>query len=145
MKIFFSLMIITSILLAKCNHIVVIKSKYSFGTTYKRAIHILRSKGYDIYHVIDFRKDARKIKQRVDPSRLILFGGPRTHTKLLRKDRNVGIDLPLKLYIYKRKGKTFVAYHDPLEFKERYYVDHALVGRIQKFMRYLAKRASGQR
>ena len=145
MKIFFSLLIAVSMLFAKCNHIVVIKSKYSFGTTYKRAINTLRAKGYDIYHVIDFGKDAKRIKKRLDPSKLILFGGPRTHTKLLKKDRNAGIDLPLKLYIYKRKGKTYVAYHDPLEFKERYYVDSALVGRIQKFMRYLAKRATGQK
>jgi len=57
----------------------------------------------------------------VDDSELIIFGNPKVGLKMLSKDPQSGLDLPLKILAYKAKdGKVYVAYRSVSFYSEIY-------------------------
>jgi len=94
----------------------------------KRLVKLVRDKGATVYAQIDHRKSAQKAGMDMNDEVLLLFGQPRADTRILLNDPRAGLDLPLKILVYRDfNGKTWIVYRDPLSLKKAYRLDHCAI------------------
>ena len=88
-----------------------VKSAYNHDQSVKKISDLIISKKLKIFNQIDHHTGAKKAGLSINPTTLILFGNPKVGTAFMKKNQQVGIDLPMKILIYTDKnGKTFVSY-----------------------------------
>jgi len=69
---------------------------------------------------IDHSENAEKVDKQLEPVHVLLFGNPEVGTQLMQSNPEVAIELPLKILVYEKEGKTFIAYQDPVELEGKY-------------------------
>ncbi len=52
----------------------------------------------------------------------MLFGSPKAGTPLMQADRQVGIELPLRILVWREGGEVLLGHHDPRELAAGYEV-----------------------
>lgn len=62
------------------------------------------------------------------PTWALLFGNPEVGTPRMQNQPSLVIDLPQRILVYEREGKTFIAYNVPALLAER----HGLRGEAQR-------------
>ena len=85
-------------------------SKFSVNETVKRFTIIAKQKGFTIFTVIDHQKNAKNAGLKMGEEKVIIFGNPKGGTMLMNKDPRIGLDLPLKVLVYKDKGGVKLIY-----------------------------------
>ena len=92
--------------------VVHVKSKYSVTDTIARADRILQHHGLRVFGVVDHDDEARKNKQALPATKLLVFGvTDDTDAKLMQANRLIGLDLPNKLLVWEDdKGLVWVSY-----------------------------------
>ncbi len=101
--------------------LVVKQSPYSVKVTLDRLSAILAKKGITVFARIDHAAGARKVGRDMAPTELLIFGNPKLGTPLMRADRRIGLDLPLKALAWRgADGTVRLAYADPDALKRRY-------------------------
>ncbi|MRJ03329.1 MAG: DUF302 domain-containing protein [Epsilonproteobacteria bacterium] len=123
-------------------HIIMKKSKYSFYKTLIRVIYAIKSHNLKTAAVIDFRKRAKEFGVEIPSSISILVSNPALESELVAKNPKIGVDLPLKIYIYEKKSGVFLTYHSPLEFKENYYIPESLLQKMEKLLKSITDYAT---
>lgn len=100
----------------------------------------MKPKGMNLFTIIDHQANAKNAGGAVlDEAKLIIFGNPSVGLFMMTHDPAVGLDLPLKVLVYKTKdGKVLVKYRDPKFFKNIYNVGGAkeamkMSGALNKF------------
>lgn len=100
----------------------------------------MQPKGMNLFAIIDHQANAKNAGGAVlDEAKLIIFGNPKVGLYMMTHDPAVGLDLPLKVLVYKNKeGKVIVKYRDPKFFKNIYNVGGAneamkMSGALDKF------------
>ncbi len=74
---------------------------------------IVKSKGMELFSVIDHSANAAKIGEHLNDSTLIIFGNPKLGTALMKQDITAGLDLPLHIFVFKNSnGVVKIAYRD---------------------------------
>ncbi|WP_456392503.1 DUF302 domain-containing protein [Persephonella sp.] len=99
---------------------VVHESRYSPEKTTVIIISSLKNYGLQLFNVVDHHINAQQAGFRMDFERVVVFGNPVVGTKLMKENPLIGLELPLKILIYRKNGKTFVAYKNPF-FVEKVY------------------------
>ena len=95
------------------NDIIVKESACSVDETVKNLRNVLTSKGISIFAVINHSGNAKMVEMKLNESKMVIFGNPRVGTALMQQDMKVGLDLPLRVLIYKdNDGKVKMAYRD---------------------------------
>lgn len=89
------------------------QSLYDVDTTVKRFIDIVKSKGFTIFAIVDHAANAHGAGMKLEASKLIVFGKPQGGTKLMHHDMRVGLDLPLKVLVYKDHKNVTLLYRKP--------------------------------
>jgi len=103
---------------------IVQESLYSVPTTVGKIQTFLNGKEIQIFAVIDHSGEAKKAHLVLEDEQLLVFGDPKVGTYLMQENPAIGLDLPLKILVWKdAKGLTQVAYLNPLVFKERYHIE----------------------
>ncbi len=51
---------------------------------------------------------------------ILSFGDPKVGTILMQADPHVAIELPLKIMVFERNGRTMTGYTDPETYSEKY-------------------------
>jgi len=124
-------------------HVVMKKSRYPFYKTLVRLIYAIKSHDLHTYAVIDYKKNAKKLGKTIPSAVAILVSDPQLETYLLSKNPKIGLDLPIKIYIYKKRNGVFLTYHSPVEFKENYYIPaqaiEALERKLKKITNYAVR------
>lgn len=93
--------------------IVIKESSFSVDKTLANLKEILNKKGFNIFAVIDHQQNASNIGMVMDESKLIIFGNPKVGTMFMNFNMLSGIDLPLKILVYKdNDNKVKLAYKD---------------------------------
>lgn len=88
-------------------------SKYSFDETVSRLeTAIKKSKGMNIFAVIDHQEAARRNGLTMQPAKVIVFGTPKAGTPLMVKDPAFALQLPLRVLVTETDGKVRAAYTD---------------------------------
>lgn len=71
---------------------------------------ILRAKGITLFALIDHSGEAAKVGLTMPPTKLLIFGNPKSGTPLMLASPSCAIDLPLKLLIWEdAAGKVWVS------------------------------------
>ncbi len=99
-------------------------TEMSVDSIENRLVAQIRARGLVVFSQIDHGANAATIGQTLQPMRLILFGSPAVGTRLMKCGASIGIDLPLKLLVWRDGETTKVGYNSPTYLSER----HSLEG-----------------
>ncbi len=103
-----------------------IKSKYSFDETVNNILDSLKSKNIAVFATIDHQRNAENANIIMEPEKLILFGSPTVGTPLMNENRDIGIELPSKLLIYKENEGVYIVYRNPEMLIKDYGIDKSM-------------------
>jgi len=107
-----------------------VKSRHNIADTVERAKRMLEHQRFRVFGVIDHADNARKAGLELPPTQLLVFGNPEGGTPLMRANRLIGIDLPLKLLVWEdAAGVVWISYTDAAFLQKR----HRLDGEKQAF------------
>lgn len=96
-------------------------SRASVTDTVKKLEDLLKTKGINIFAIVDHSGGAQKAGLELAEEKLVIFGDPKTGTALMQENPAIGIELPLKILIWKDNvGTTRIAYQDPLAWESLY-------------------------
>lgn len=76
---------------------------------------------------LDHAENAAEVEMELPPTKLFLFGNPAMGTQLMREQRSIAIDLPMKLLVWEEDGVN-VTYNDPTYLTDR----HGIEGREEQ-------------
>ena len=96
-------------------------SHHSVERTVDRLKDILLSKGITLFAVIDHSGEAGKVGLKMPPTKLLIFGSPKSGTPLMLASPSIALDLPLKILVWEDSdGKIWLSYDSPEYLQERH-------------------------
>ena len=118
------------------NDIIIKESKCSVSQTVENFKKIVISKGLNIFTVIDHKKNAESVGMKLGESQEIIFGNPKAGTLLMQANATVGLDLPLRVLVYKDSDKKVkIAYRNGSWIKQEHELkDSKVIRKIDKAM-----------
>ena len=106
-------------------------SPYSVAETIKRLESLIQAQGLIEFCRIDHSGEAEKAGLKMNPTQLVIFGGPKGGTPLMLAAPTVAIDLPLKALIWEDgDGHVRVSYNSPEYLKQRHDLPEELLQNI---------------
>jgi uncharacterized protein (DUF302 family) len=91
-----------------------LNSPYSVDETAKRLEEALLSKGLTIFCRIDHSSEAAKAGLKMHPTKLLIFGSPKSGTPLMLVAPTVAIDLPLKVLVWESADfRVWLSFNSP--------------------------------
>jgi uncharacterized protein (DUF302 family) len=83
------------------------------ATTMDRPAAAVEGAGATIFARIDHAAGAAKVGAALAPNQVLIFGNPKLGTPMMQSARSMGLDLPLKVQIYRATdGSVQVIYRD---------------------------------
>lgn len=111
--------------------LVSIRSRHSVEEVLARLTALLDTNGVKLFAVIDHSGEAARAGLTMPPTKVVVFGNPRTGTPLMIAVPSIAIDLPLKLLIAEAPGGgVTVSYNSPAYLRERHQLPADLVANI---------------
>jgi uncharacterized protein (DUF302 family) len=99
--------------------------------TLARLETIVQAKGLTILARIDHSGDAARVGLQMQPTKLLIFGNPKSGTPLMIASPSVAIDLPLKALVWQDDdGKVWLSYNSPNYLKARHAIPENLLQNI---------------
>ena len=109
-----------------------VKSRHAVDVTVERAKRMLEHHGFRVFGVIDHADNAKQADLELPPTQLLVFGNPKGGTPLMRANRLIGIDLPMKLLVWEDgNGVVWISYNEAAYLQRRHHLD----GQAQRFAR----------
>lgn len=81
---------------------------------------IVIQKGLTIFGEIDHDENAEQVGMKLQSVGILSFGDPEVGTMLIQADPHVGIELPLKIIVFERNGRTMIGYTNPESYADKY-------------------------
>ena len=95
------------------NDIIVKESCLNVSETANNIKNIVSKKGLSVFAIINHSGNAKMVDMKLNESKMVIFGNPRLGTALMQQDMTVGLDLPLRVLVYRDiDGKVKMAYRD---------------------------------
>ena len=143
-KIILSTMIVTAAVMLNASEYVVKTGVLSVNDTIAKIEKIVGSKkGLGVFTIIDHKKGADKVGLALDETKVILFGNPKMGTKLMQKDPLTALDLPIRVLVYSKEGKTQIVYRDPQEWSTHFTLEGCkMVEKMTKALDAITTKAS---
>ncbi len=95
------------------NDIIIKNSECSVNKTIVNIKHIVKAKGFTVFAIINHQKNAQNVDMKLRATKEIIFGNPRLGTLFMQQDITTGLDLPIRILVYKNKNKKVkIAYRD---------------------------------
>ncbi|NJL78310.1 MAG: DUF302 domain-containing protein [Richelia sp. RM2_1_2] len=135
-----------SIVGARRDGIVRVKSTYSVEETVQRFESMAKEQGLNIVAIVNHQAGAASVNQELRPTQVIIFGNPAAGTPLMQCNQTAGIDLPQKALVWEdEKGQVWLGYNSPKYLSIRHQLkgcaDEALE-RIGNALEMLAQKAT---
>lgn len=108
-----TLLILATALSLMANDIIVKKSCVDVTTTANNVKEIVGQNGLNVFAIINHSGNAEMVDMKLNESKMVIFGNAKLGTALMQQDMKVGLDLPLRILVYKdTDGKVKMAYRD---------------------------------
>jgi uncharacterized protein (DUF302 family) len=109
----------------------------------KRIRSYLQDKSFTLFADIDHQKNADTVDLTMPASRVLIFGNPVAGTKLMQKDITMSLDLPLRIAIVEKDGKTLLLHQTTEDYTNLYQViDHPVLEKMEALFTELAAELS---
>jgi uncharacterized protein (DUF302 family) len=96
-------------------------SNHPVDETVTRLKKILEAKGITVFAIIDHGGEAAKVGMKMPPTKLVIFGSPKSGTPLMLAAPSTAIDLPLKILVWEDgQGKVWISYNSPEYLMQRH-------------------------
>ena len=116
---------------SRSNGIIDKPTSHSVDETVEKLKGVLRDKGITLFALIDHSGEAEKVGLKMRPTKLLIFGSPKSGTPLMLAAPSSAIDLPLKILIWEdAQGKVWVSYNSPAYLQERHNLAQQLLPNI---------------
>ena len=91
------------------------RSSSGFVDTTRSLLDAIEGRGLTVFARIDHAAAAREVGLELAEEEVVLFGSPRSGTPLMQSDRRIGIELPLRMLVWRDGEDVFLGYLDPRE------------------------------
>jgi len=120
-------------------------SASAFADTTAALIAAIERRGLTLFACIDHAAGAREAGLELDDEQVFVFGNARGGTPLMQSDRRVGIELPLRMLVWREGDDVMLAYRDPLELGDSYELQgrEQVLEQLSKLLGDLADEAAG--
>jgi uncharacterized protein (DUF302 family) len=113
------------------NGLLQVPSPHTVEETLRRLESVLADRGVKVFAVIDHSGEAEKVGMKMRPTKVVIFGNPKSGTPLMVAAPTLAIDLPLKALIWEDEGgKVWVSYNSPEYLQQRHGVPEDLMKNI---------------
>ena len=107
--------------LSRGSGIIDILCNHSVDEAVEKLKAILQARGVTLFALVDHSGEAEKVRLRMPPTKLLIFGSPKAGTPLMLASPSIAIDLPLKILIWEdAQGKVWLTYNSPSYLQERH-------------------------
>jgi uncharacterized protein (DUF302 family) len=124
---------------------IVKRSTLSHAETVAALMAALERRGLTLFARVDHAAAAREVGLELADEEVVLFGNPRGGTPLMQEDRRIGIELPMRILVWREAEDVLLAYRDPHELSGTYSVaGHAsTLAQMATLLDELATEAAG--
>jgi uncharacterized protein (DUF302 family) len=98
----------------------VTRSASGFPATLAALVGAIERRGLTVFAVIDHAAGARRAGLELADETVVVFGNPRAGTPLMQDDPRIGIELPLRVLVWRSGDDVLVGHADPREWSSRY-------------------------
>jgi uncharacterized protein (DUF302 family) len=105
--------------------VVVKRSASGYAETTRSLVEAIEARGLTLFARIDHAAGAREAGLELADEEVVLFGNPRSGTPLMQSDPRIGIELPLRMLVWRDGQDALIAYRDPRELSADYDVERA--------------------
>jgi len=125
------------------NDIIIKKSCEDVTTTTNNIKKIVKSKGLSVFATINHSGNAKMVDMQLNESKMVIFGNAKLGTALMQQDMTIGLDLPLRILVYKdHDGVVKMAYRDGSWLAQKHVLDAPKkVAKINKAMNMFTEKA----
>jgi uncharacterized protein (DUF302 family) len=107
------------------------RCKRSVDETVERLRATLRDKGITIFALIDHSGEAAKVAMKLRPTKLLIFGSPKSGTPLMVASPSIALDFPLKLLVWEDDGGTvWISFNSVDYLRQRHQLPEELTANI---------------
>jgi uncharacterized protein (DUF302 family) len=100
--------------------LIVKRSIANYSDTTRSLLAAIERRGLTVFARIDHAAAAREAGLELAEEEVVLFGNPRGGTPLMLSDRRIGIELPLRILVWREGAEVLLAYGDPRELSDIY-------------------------
>ena len=106
-------------------------SNHSVDETVEKLKGILQAKEVALFALVDHSGEAEKVGMKMRPTKLLIFGSPKTGTPVMLAAPSSALDLPLKMLIWEdAERKVWVTYNSPAYLQGRHSLPPELLQNI---------------
>jgi uncharacterized protein (DUF302 family) len=95
-------------------------SSKGYAQTLNQLLDAIAARDLNVFAQIDHAAAAQEVGMELAPEMVVVFGSPRAGTPLMQSDPRIGIDLPLRIVLWKSEEATMIGYNDPRELSQLY-------------------------
>lgn len=123
---------------------VVKQSASAYIETVKRLVGAIERRGITVFAQIDHAAGAREVGLELADEQVVIFGSPRSGTPLMQRNPRIGIELPLRMLVWREGAEVLLGYQDPRELSGSYEVgEHqATLEQMAALLKQLAAEAA---
>lgn len=111
--------------LAQETDLIIKESTADFGTTVQRLQSEIEKRGATVVATVDHAAAAKKSGLELRPTTVIIFGNPTLGTPLMWGRQTAGLDLPLRVLVWKdESGKVQIGYWPPSRITDAHGVEN---------------------
>jgi uncharacterized protein (DUF302 family) len=103
---------------------IVKRSTSGYAETMRSLVEAIQRRGLTVFARIDHAAGAREVGLELADEEVVVFGSPKSGTPLMQSDPRIGIELPLRILVWRHGEDVMLAYHDPRELAGIYEVAH---------------------
>jgi uncharacterized protein (DUF302 family) len=101
------------------------RSASGYAETTRALVDAIERRGLTVFDRIDHAAAAREVGMELADEEVVLFGHPRSGTPLMQADPRIGIELPLRMLVWREGEEVLLGYRDPRELSGTYDVGSA--------------------
>ena len=124
--------------------VVITHSTSGYAETVNLLVEAIERRGLTVFARIDHAAGAREVGLELEDEQVVIFGSPRSGTPLMQADRRIGIELPLRMLVWREGAEVMLGYLDPRDLGASYEVgeQHATLGQMAALLEQLAAAAA---
>jgi uncharacterized protein (DUF302 family) len=125
---------------------IVRRSASGYDETARSLLEAIERRGLTLFARIDHAAGARELGLELADEQVLLFGNARSGTPLMQSDPGVGIELPLRMLIWRDGQDVMLGYRDPRELSDSYEIGshQPVLEQMATLLDELAAEASGE-